>query len=113
MRGAAYWERGLAVVVLPSFDLDGNGSLSLMEFRACPHANPLASWHELKTDADNDGFLSLAEFRWQDGLALSAITAEFFQRFDRNRDGKLDVEEFRFLTPNRSMRLTIFSRGKS
>ena len=83
-----------------AFDADEDGMLTFAEYRTTPMANPLAPWYESRTDADNDGLLDMFEFRWNDGLELVALTRTFFNRLDRNQDGRLDLGECPFKTQN-------------
>ena len=44
-------------------------------------------------DTDSDGYISRAE------AAKDARTSQFFDLADRNKDGKLDMEEFKLAAP--------------
>ncbi len=93
---ARSWDRNVAVHLLPAFDADGDGHLSLSEFRGTPLGNPLANWNSVRKDANGDGRLDRSEFLASDGLALSGLAAYFFDKFDQDKNGFLDFDEFEF-----------------
>ncbi|MGC1272610.1 MAG: hypothetical protein WBC44_02795 [Planctomycetaceae bacterium] len=93
---ARSWDRNIAVHLLPGFDSDGDGALSLLEFRDTPLGNPLADWNAVRKDANGDGRLDHDEFFRPNGLALSGLAAHFFDGFDRDQNGALDFTEFEF-----------------
>ncbi len=80
-----------------AFDEDGDGSLSYLEFRLIPAMNLLAIWIQAN-DLNGDGELTLNEFFQSDTFELNALTGHFFQKLDRNQDGKLLINEWPFLT---------------
>lgn len=88
-------QRRLARHMFPAFDLDRDGTLSLHEYRLTPLANPLLGFHEELADADDDGWLSFAEFAWE-GSQFPFLRWEYFQRLDLNSDGALNAQEFFF-----------------
>lgn len=87
----------IAASMFPGFDDDRDGGLSLREYQLTPLVNFLAHW-ESAQDADEDGKLQLEEFRFHPGVALLALSAEYFRRLDVNNDGSLSLEEFPFIT---------------
>ncbi len=91
-----WWEGGYADWLFPGFDEDGDGLLSLKEFRMTPLANELLIWTGRQKDRNDDGRLSRAEFHPQPDPAFGALSKMFFDRLDRNADKFLDVGEFRF-----------------
>lgn len=93
------WQRSIAGPAFFAFDENQDGRLTFREFRSTPQANPLAPWHESRRDLDGDGGLSLKEYVWNAAPLGTALEAQFFARFDRNRDGTLDLSEQRFYTP--------------
>ena len=87
--------------LFPGFDDDGDGSLSLAEFRYSPVVNLLAAWQSAQ-DKNSDGLLSLDEFRFYPGLTLTGVCIDYFRRLDVNRDRMLDLDEFVFVTSHPS-----------
>ena len=57
---------------------------------------------QLARDKDNDGKLSFEEFRYDNGIVLTALCEEYFRRLDLDRDELLSPEEFAFETNNAS-----------
>lgn len=90
------WQHRLAVSILPAFDTDGSGALSLPEFLACPLGNPMENWTSLRKDLNADGVLDPGEFQSSKGLQSSGLAMEYFRRLDRNHDGILSRDEFRY-----------------
>lgn len=91
--GATKAQQRLSGHILPAFDANRDGRLSLYEFRSCPLASPLTDWHRLRTDVDNDGRLSWREFHLEKGPFLVGLSYRFFQLFDLNHDGLLASNE--------------------
>lgn len=87
--------------LFPAFDDDGDGSLSLAEFRLSPVVNLLASWNSAQ-DKNNDGLLSQDEFRFYSGITLVGLCLDYFRRLDVNQDRVLDLDEFAFMTDHPS-----------
>lgn len=87
------WEDRIAPKILPAFDDDGDGRLSLTEFLASPVADGVYLGNELREDRDHDGRLSLAEFYPDPGLPYSGLAAFYFAKLDLNGDGFLDHRE--------------------
>ncbi|MDB5347806.1 MAG: translocation protein TolB [Schlesneria sp.] len=98
------WERDIAIRLLPGFDIDGDGKLSLIEFLATPVPNVMTDWSAQRDDSNGDGQLSLEEFAkttlqkhpWWHPFWLASINEEFFRKFDRNGDGFLSLDEYAF-----------------
>lgn len=95
-RGAA-WQRHLAPQMLPAFDRDQDGSLSLDEFLSSPLSNPLVNWTSQRRDRNGNGTLELKEFAGTLDLCGSGLSATYFQQLDRNSDWHLDLREFSFV----------------
>ncbi|QDU09839.1 EF-hand domain-containing protein [Gimesia aquarii] len=96
LSGTPSWQLPVTEFLFPGFDLNGDTVLSLQEYRETPFANLALIWQELRTDRDNDGYLSITEFQWDRDLFGAALAQEYFQRFDVNQDGKLSLDEFTF-----------------
>jgi Ca2+-binding EF-hand superfamily protein len=95
--------------LLPSFDEDRNGFLSLREYQLTPLANLFANWPAAE-DQDHDGRLSQGEFQFGAGPALAALSAEFFRRLDLNADGRLELTEWPFqIDPGRAPRSVVLA----
>lgn len=94
-QGAA-WQRHLAPHMLPAFDDDQDGVLSLQEYQCCPLGNPLFNWTSQRRDRNGNGTLELEEFFSASALCSSGLSGLYFQRLDRNADGHLDLREFRY-----------------
>ena len=62
LAGTPDWCKLSAQVSFPAFDRDRSGKLSLDEFRLTFYANPVATWHSIISDTDDDGLLSREEF---------------------------------------------------
>ncbi len=90
-------QQAVAACMFPGFDDDRDGGLSLREYQLTPLANFLATW-QAAHDADDDGLLQPAEFRFHPGVALAALSAEYFRRLDVNQDQSLSLTEFPFTT---------------
>lgn len=90
--------RHLVSSMVPAFDLDGDGLLSLQEYRLSMIANVNYPWQQQPRDTNRDGFLSYDEFVFS-GLDLFQLQRRYyFHRLDRDQDGKLSIEEFEFRT---------------
>ena len=90
-------QQPIAACMFPGFDDDRDGGLSLREYQLTPLCNFLATWQAAQ-DADDDGLLQPAEFRFHPGVALAALSAEYFRRLDVNQDQSLSLTEFPFTT---------------
>lgn len=96
------WQLGIAQHIFPGFDSDADGKLTLTEFRLTPLANLQQKWQEPRPDVNDDGYLVLSEFGWNQGLDAVALAAVFFTRLDLSKDGKLDLDEYFFTTSRRN-----------
>lgn len=94
-------QHSLIGMSLPAFDDDGDGMLSLMEYRLSPVGNRLCYWRGICTDRNYDGHLNLEEFSFT-GASSLLLWRHYFTRFDADGDGRLSDKEFAFkkITPN-------------
>jgi len=92
----AEWEKSVVKRVIACYDDDGDGRLSLHEYRRTPLANPSSDWYAGRTDKNHDGVLSFEEFSLETAPILLAQSAEIFRRFDRDRSGSLSLVEWDF-----------------
>lgn len=93
LQGTPRWIKISAELAFPSFDTDRSGALSLAEYRLTMHSLPVARWHDVIVD-DGDGRISRTEFRYAG--AVPVLRYVYFGLLDRNSDGELDPDEFRF-----------------
>lgn len=95
------WRKRLANHVFPQFDIDGDGKLTLAEYRMIPLGNPVHSWAGSTSDHNGDGKLEFGEFyaeRTDFGpLWLHQVSRYYFDRLDTNHDDVLDDSEFDFV----------------
>ncbi|WP_198001114.1 EF-hand domain-containing protein [Gimesia fumaroli] len=92
------FHRDLAPYLIPAFDRDGDGVLTLYEYLNTPITNPVVKWHVERKDKDNDGTLSAAEFDWDIGLSARSLIHEYFTLLDQDHNQRLDQREFFFNT---------------
>lgn len=91
--------RRQAILSVEACDDDQDGKLSLREFHLAPAGLGYVVWRVLdRKDGDRDGFLSWKEFFPEPGPAMIGLASELFRRFDRDRDGRLGLDEFDFAT---------------
>lgn len=79
-----------------AFDDDGNGQLSLAEFRVSMLANFNYPWEMRPKDIDRDGLLSYKEFKFHTRDLFQLQRRYYFHRLDRDGNKKLDPSEFDF-----------------
>ncbi len=82
---------------LSGFDENGDGKLSLSEFRLSMLGNHNYSWGSIPKDDNDDSFLSFEEFVFSNKRSLFQLHRRFyFHRHDLDRDNKLSADEFEF-----------------
>lgn len=96
MAGTPAWQHGLSKHYLKAFDDDESGELSLAEYRLVPTANFFTTWQLSPYDKDGDGALSFSEFHTSKNVELAALAMHYFNRYDLNENGKLNLKEYTF-----------------
>lgn len=94
--GSPIERQHLVASTFSAFDNNGDGKLSLIEYRRSMHANVNCAWHLLPVDADRDGKLSYGEFVFDRAEVFQLQRRYFFHRLDRDGDGQLSDDEFEF-----------------
>ncbi|MEQ8856855.1 hypothetical protein [Gimesia sp.] len=100
------FHRDLAPYLIPAFDSNADGVLSLYEYRNTPITNPVVKWHVGRKDTNNNGMLSEAEFDWNLGLSARSLLRESFHLLDLDHNRQLDEGEFLFTTNAQTPRKT-------
>ena len=93
---AAPWQKRVGARLIPAFDDDHDGELSLQEYRATPFANSNTDWYQLSQDVDHDGRISFAEFYHEPSPLFVGQYFDVFVKLDRNHDGHLTIDEYDF-----------------
>tara|TARA_R110000868_G_scaffold411753_2_gene708862 strand:+ start:12591 stop:20654 length:8064 start_codon:yes stop_codon:yes gene_type:complete len=82
---------------LAAFDTDGDGKFSLREFRMAPMGCSYVTLRVYgRRDQDFDGTLSWEEFYQEPSPQMIGLAWELFSRFDRNKNGQLELNEFEY-----------------
>lgn len=82
---------------LAAFDEDRDGKYSLREFRLSPVGCCYVTLRVYgREDEDHDGMLSWKEFYKEPSPEVIGLAWELFQRFDRNDNNQLEINEFEF-----------------
>lgn len=95
--GIPAWRLNMTANVFPGFDTDGDGVLSLDEYRLTMLANPYLRWQVPPVDVDGDQELTYAEFKF-DSPHFPLLRWLFFHRLDADADGVLSLDEYEFKT---------------
>ena len=111
-KAARSHQQSLAGLMIPAFDDDGDGALSLDEYRVSMLGNPISGWHTARTDDNRDGILTFDEFLFnqQDFLLLQRL---YFFRFDTDGDGRLVQSEFPYIEQNPNTLYRLAADGSS
>ncbi len=88
--------RNLVASSCSAFDDDGDGKLSLQEYRLSMHANVNYTWQSLPTDQNGDGRISFEEFEFNKAALFDLQRRFYFHRLDADHDGSLTTNEFSF-----------------
>ncbi|WP_339673346.1 EF-hand domain-containing protein [uncultured Gimesia sp.] len=81
----------------PAFDQDGDGKFSLSEFRLAPVGCFYVTLRMYnQKDQDHDARLSWQEFYTEPAPQLIGLVWELFTRFDRDKSGQLELNEYEF-----------------
>ena len=88
--------RHLVASNIKAFDDDGDGQLSLAEYRVSMLANFNYPWEMRPKDIDRDGLLSYKEFKFHTRDLFQLQRRYYFHRLDRDGNDKLDASEFDF-----------------
>ncbi|KAA0132486.1 hypothetical protein FYZ48_25025, partial [Gimesia chilikensis] len=82
---------------LAAFDSDGDGKFSLTEFRLSPVGISYVTMRVYgRKDLNHDAKLSWQEFYVEPSPQVIGLAWELFTRFDRNKNGQLELDEFEF-----------------
>jgi len=94
------WRKKQGEQVFPGFDTNGDGHLTLAEYRLTTLSNPVINWGATQTDRNGDGLIDVSEFfpeRLELGpLWLCGLMPMVFHHLDHNHDGRLDETEYDF-----------------
>ena len=90
------WGKNVALRSERALDADGDGRVSLSEFRSTTFANQGSDWMAPRQDTDGDGRISFAEFYREKPPHLIAQSRFFFDAFDLDHDGFLSYAEMEF-----------------
>lgn len=83
---------------LAAFDQDGDGRLSMTEYRVSMLGNFNYPWHTIPIDQNRDRRMTLKEFRFSDRGLFHLQRRFYFHRLDIDQDGELSPDEFPFDT---------------
>lgn len=93
LTGGIAYRKPLAPVCLAAFDLDGDGQLSLDEYRLSMLGNWIGNWTGFRLDKNRDQAITFDEFLHEpDGFLL--LQRLYFHYLDRDGDGRLVKQEY-------------------
>ncbi len=91
------YRQNLVPTTLPGFDGDGDGKLSLDEYRLSMLGSFNYPWQTIPKDENHDDRLSLDEFTFSKQRDLFQLQRLFyFHRYDKDGDKHLSMSEFEF-----------------
>ncbi|MCG6156400.1 hypothetical protein [Rubinisphaera margarita] len=89
------WRQKLVPFAIPAFDDDGDGKLSLREFRLSFIGNYMAVWESPVTDKNRDQRLTFDEYTPQQA-DCRLLCRYYFNRLDANGDLELKPDEYAY-----------------
>ncbi|SFJ41338.1 EF-hand domain-containing protein [Planctomicrobium piriforme] len=90
------YRQTLAPLVLPTFDVDHDGQLSLFEYQLSIIGNRYCGWEVFPKDLNRDEKMSFEEFKF-DHCTCHLLRRLYFYRFDTDGNGHLSNEEYPFI----------------
>ncbi|MBD3673312.1 MAG: PD40 domain-containing protein [Planctomycetaceae bacterium] len=87
----------LIPTVYQHFDADQDGAITLAEYRMSPLGNPVCPWWYILTDSDRDRKLVFEDFKYR-YYENRLLWRFYFARFDTDGNNALTTDEFPFKT---------------
>ncbi|MDB5347799.1 MAG: translocation protein TolB [Schlesneria sp.] len=89
------WHKNIGARLMAAFSTQG-GVLTYRDFQATPFANHVTDWYSPLEDKNQDVKISWAEFYNNTTPQAILLYREYFNRFDRDHDGSLSYDEYKF-----------------
>jgi len=107
-----HWRQKLVPYAIPAFDQDGDGKLSLREFRVSFMGNYIAVWESPVLDKNRDQRLTFDEYTPQHA-ECRLLCRYYFNCLDANGDQELKTDEYAYKVnpPATLHRMTIDGKG--